>query len=306
MSWASVHRWREHLRGLTPSVPHLSTENARFCLDSALDAWDSVPGLLDRRAPEHTVIVCASTVFTGPLEWCAVLLARGGRVTLKAPRGLGAWFAQLPMPGLALEVSADRSSVFDADRVVAMGSDATISSIRSVLPNPSVLLGFGHRFSVAWWKDPDHAEDLALDLAMYDGRGCMSPVSVYSPLPDAGPRLADAMRRVARVLPLGTISGLEAARARERRARATVLGRVHDSVCELPLAGPSPGLCRTPVLHRCDRSAFLQAIAPHLDHLSSIGTDENLPVSTRQCALGQMQRPPLDRLHDGVDWVRAV
>lgn len=314
MSWAEVDRWRAAVRALSPrdlDVPDLSGPVARFALDAALDALDDVPRHLDRRAPAHTAVVCASTVFTAPLEWAAVLLARGGAVTLKSPRGLERWFdAVADATRLPLAATTDRAVLRRADRVVAMGSDATLAALRAELA-PGVLLGFGHRFSVAWWTDPAQADALALDLALFDGRGCMSPVAVFSPIPDAGVRLAAALDRVEARLPRGAVRPAEAARIRERVALARVLGAARigsaSAVLELPIDRFEPtGLPRVVPVHACDRAGFVSAIRHVAHELSTIGTDETVGLGVRESPLGWMQRPPLDRLHDGVDWLRVV
>lgn len=310
MSLERVLTWRQALRTLTPDLPDLSPAGARFALDAALDAWDDLPRHVDRPVPAHTVVVPASTVFTAPLEWAAVLLARGGKVTIKAPRALEAWFAQVARStDLPLVSTVDRAVLMSADRVVLMGSDATLAGLQTGLGER--LLGFGHRFSVAWWEDPAHAEDLALDLALYDGRGCMSPVAVFSPIPDAAARLADAMAALEVRLPRGRLTPAEGASVRERTALARVLGRATVgpawAVLELPVERFTPaGLPRVATVHTASFPAFLAAIEPFAPSLSVLGTDRPTGLTVRECALGRMQLPPLDRLHDGVDWLRAI
>lgn len=315
MSLERVERWRSSLRAIRPELPDLSEAGARFALDAALDALDDLPRHLDRPAPAHTVLVAASTVFTAPLEWAAVLLARGGAVTLKAPRALEPWFAQVAAAGqeagLPLSSTLDRGVIPTADRVVAMGSDATLDALRAALPDPSRLLGFGHRWSVAFWSDPTHAEALALDLALYDGRGCMSPLAVFSPLPDAGGRLADALASVSARLPRGSLSAGEHARVRERIALARVLGRswvgAYGAVCELPADRFVPdGLPRCVVVHPASHAEALERIRAHVPRLAVLGTDRPFGLDAREVSLGAMQRPPLDRLHDGVPWLEVV
>ncbi|MCA9571913.1 MAG: hypothetical protein KC656_28945, partial [Myxococcales bacterium] len=204
--WPDVEAWLAGLDAHLPLVPDLSPEGARMALDLARMALREVPEHLDRPAPAHTVFVASSTVFTVALEWCAVLLARGGRVTLKVPRGLEPWYAAITRDtGLPLEATTDRRVLATADRVVLMGSDATVEAVRAALPDPSRLLAFGSRHSLAWWTDPTHAVDLALDRVLYDGRGCMAPTGIFSPIPDAAERLAEALERARAVVPLGTV-----------------------------------------------------------------------------------------------------
>lgn len=299
--------WIPALRDVEPAVTHLSRAGARHALDAALDGLADVERHLDRPAPEHTVFVAARTVFTAPLEWIAVLTGRGGRVTVKSPEPLLPWFRQLESLVDGLSVTADRAVVDTADRVVAMGSDATIAALREQVGDR--LLGFGARYSVAWWSDPARAHDLAWDLILHDGRGCMSPTAIFSPLPDAASLLHQALTELA--VPRGPLAPIEAARIRERVALARVLGEAHlgtdHAVIGLPAShAAATGFPRLAVIHPASSPQELLDRLPS-QRLSVIGTDSPLPHTPHRTAeLGTMQKPPLDRLHDGVDWLRAV
>lgn len=304
--WDAVEEWLAGLDAHLHLVPDLSSAGARAALAVARAEALQARHVLDRSAPAHTVFVASSTVFTVALEWAAVLLGRGGRVTLKAPRGLQAWYAAMadstPLP---LEATTDRAVLASADRIVLMGSDDTVAAVHASLPHPERLLAFGSRHSVAWWTDPDSASRLALDLVLYDGRGCMSPTAVYSPLPDAAELLDDAIRRVRFALPLGTVHPAEAAWIRERSALAKVLGRVVGRVLELPAeharARATPGVA---VLHPV---ATLDEVPLPSMGISVLGTDADVaPSGIRTVPLGRMQRPTLQRLHDGVPWLDVV
>ncbi|MCB9676621.1 MAG: hypothetical protein H6737_16005 [Alphaproteobacteria bacterium] len=310
--WHLVDAWRARLRALQPEVG-LSPEGARYALSTALDAWDDLPRHMRRKHPGHTVLVCASTVFTAPLEWAAVVLVRGGRVTLKAPRARAGWFAEVAAcTDLPILSTTDRDVLEDADCIVAMGSDATLDAIRANLHPGQRLLAFGHRFSAAYWSDPANADAVALDLALYDGRGCMSPVAIFSPIPDATALLADAMQRMEARLPRGDVAPIEGAAIRARTALARVVGSAVAgpgwAVHGLPAERfPEAGLPRAAVVHASDFEGFLRAVQPHAPRLSTLGSDVPLAVpGVRCCALGEMQKPPLDRIHDGVDWLRVL
>ncbi len=319
-TWEAVDAWRRRLREQVPDVG-LSPANARLGLQTALDALDGLPPHLDAPAPRHTVFVAASTVFTAPLEWLALLLGRGGRVTIKAPKLLAEWFEQVSAcartEGLPLSSSTDRDVLTRPDdtgalpdAIVAMGSNATLKAIREALADHQHLVGFGERFSVAFWSDPARADALALDLALYDGRGCMSPVAIFSPIPDALDLLADAMQRAEDRWPCGALAPGEAARIRSRQALAQVVGSHRSgtgwAVHQLPVDrfDPAAALPRVAVLHEADQDAFLRVVQPSFSRLSTVGSDAPLAIpDVRVCALGAMQRPPIDRLHDGVNWL---
>jgi hypothetical protein len=319
----AVQRWRDALMRRDPADfdTGLSPAGARLAWSNALSPWtdaaladiDALPGAPYRRA----ALITARGAFTAPLEWCAVLLLRGTEVVWKVTDGgdgVAAAAAEAARAlGLPLTTSRSRAVVGEADLVVAMGSDATIDRLRATLPPATHLLGFGHRFSVAWWTQLDQADALAADLAAYDTRGCLSPAAIFTPLPltDAGPRLAEALACAEATWPRGAPSAIEAAHARTRRTVARAVGQTWEgdgwAVWGFPLALLEPVTPRrTASLYPAARlEDALTALTPWRPWLSSIGTDVAHPPldPLRVCALGTLQRPPLDRLHDGLRWI---
>ena len=85
MRIADVKAWRDHLLALPVPSSHLSPAGAEEVWLGALAALsnEALDAIDDGPAYKTAVLVCARTVLTAPLEWCAVLLARGTRVTLK-------------------------------------------------------------------------------------------------------------------------------------------------------------------------------------------------------------------------------
>ena len=304
--WEAVADWLDGLESHLGHVPLLSPAGARLGLESALQSIRiDAPEHLDGPVAAHTVFVASSTVFTVALEWVALLLARGGRVTVKVPRGLEAWYQAIANTELPLAVSTDRDVLQEADRVVLMGSDETVAAVQAALPHPERLLAFGSRHSLAWWTDPEQAAQVALDHVLYDGRGCMAPTGVFTALPDGADRLAAALQVLREGVPLGSLHDAEHAWARERRALARVVGReLGPYVLELPagLWTPRaiPGVAQ---VYRADR---LEDLPLEVDRISVLGTDREQVPGVRCEPLGRMQRPPLDRLHDGVRWVDAL
>lgn len=328
MSLIAVGAWRDRLRSVdaAAAAPHLSPEGAAHALTVALDALGddalaaaaAVPG-----APFRTAtLVCARTVFTAPLEWCAVLLSRGTAVRCKLPAGvpgLGPVLAEhAAVLGLPLVVTEQRGAVQGAELVVAMGADATVADIGTQLAPDTRFLGFGNRYSVAWVRRVESLTALAEDAALHDGAGCMSPVAVFTDLPTPvvlgalGAAMADAQRR----WPRGPVSAADAARTRTRRALARVVGAVAEgdgwSVHALPVEHFLPAsLPRSLVVHQVVDVEQLRG--PLTGPLSTVGTDDPTGLATvldaasvRVCAPGEMQRPPLLRRHDGVDWIRET
>ena len=180
-------------------------------------------------------------VFTAALDWLAVYLYRGAKVTVKAPRSLSKYFEAIASSArdcaLPLEVSYDRMDSIDADLVIVMGADETIEQL-SGYSGISQFAGFGRRFSVAWidaaaLNDASIVSKLALDIALYDGRGCMSPSAYFSDSEECVDVLKSAMDIAQRTLPLGEISIEERHFSRMRRLLAKARGeRVHELCCD--------------------------------------------------------------------------
>lgn len=325
---AAVRAWRDALRTVDPTaaMPFLSPEGARAGWSAAWEALDDASlaeAIAGEGAPYATAtVVAAGAVPTAVIEWVAVLLARGTAVLVKHPAGepgiTGFLVDAARRHGLPLAATDDRRAI-DAELVVAMGSDETIAAIGASLPASSRFLGHGHRFSIAWvtgdWPG------LAEDLALYDGRGCLSPVIAFTPVgvDQAVPALASAMRTAQARWPVGTIDPVEGAAIRAREALARVVGRVERgdgwSICVLPADRVVPQALPRSVALVCgvDPSAAAAIVAPWGRWLSLLGTDDDAIAEafvragvTRVAALGRMQRPPLIRTHDGEEWLRQV
>lgn len=318
---ALVAGWAERLRSVDAARldTGLSPEGAREALTAALDALSdealAEAEALGLRPYPEAVVIPASTVFTAALEWCAALLLRGGRVAVRPPRAraglLHAMVEEARHLGLPLRLAAD-ADVERADLVVAMGRDETLAAIRRRVRPGARFVGHGSAWSLAWATRDLRA--LASDLALHDGRGCLSPALVLSPLPDAAEQLAEALRVAQQRWPVGAVDPAEAAAIRGRRALARVLGRAIDvdggAVHVLPPERAVPAsLPRAPVLVPVRDLDEALAVARRWPGLQAAGTDDPSSdaawraLGARVCALGHMQRPPLLRRHGGVDWV---
>lgn len=324
----------------------LSPEGRDEALRLALDALDPSSLAIAWGMPGHPFLratfVAARTVVTAPLEWLAVLLGRGTRVVLKHPRGepgLARWYAaHAHAVELPLEVTDDDATLRMSDLVIAMGGDETIRALDERLPEVVRFLGFGHRVSVAWLgRDVPVSEPwpeaLVDDLVRHDSRGCMTPVAVFTdrPIPELSRRLADALVAAQRRIPRGTCAPAELAALRARDQLAHVLGLQPDTVPvpevhtpwrvhvippdhAMPIALPR-ALQLVPV-RSCEEAADWTASwnvplstfghTPLRDpHGTQVGRFLALGAS-RACLVGEMQAPPLLRVHDGVDLVQAT
>lgn len=339
MRWTEVAIWRDRLReaDLSSVRTRLSPEGLQAAHDAALDALTdealagvaALPGAPYRRA----VVVTAGTVHSAAIEWIACLLGRGSEVIWKHPEGFpGLSRLVVDAAGdLPLACTPSRSVVSKGDLVIAMGGDAAVHAIRQAAHPSAIVHPHGHAWSCAWITGRGLAPDprvpegftdawgrLAADAAMHDGRGCLSPVVAFTPLPleHAVEALAEAMERAEARWPIGAILGEEAQMIRARRAMARVVGHKRGgtgwSVHGLTLDHVVPtGLPRSMMLvHAPDVAAAAACAAQWGRQLSTVGTDDPSSANhwfsagaTRVCPIGRMQRPPLDRVHDGVRWV---
>ena len=345
MSWEKTRQWLERIREIGIPSHHLerlslSPSGAEEALLAALDAI--TPNELERIASrpsnpyKRVTMVAASTVLTAPLEWLVVLLGSGSEVVLKRPeQGLFPWIEWVDAAqGLPLYLTTDKSSISRADLVIAMGGDDTIRNIQSSLEPEATFIGLGHRFSFAWITgaalptDPRIPSEfstswqrVAADAALHDGRGCFSPTIIFTPLPldTALHELAKAMEQAERKWPVGQRFEAEGGQMRARSCLAQVVGQsiIGDgfSLYGLPKSHVSPhGLPRSLTVTSVNAIEDVVAcLLPYRHALSTVGTDDpnttsvwhNLGAS-RVCPLGRMQRPQLERIHDGLDWVRVV
>jgi len=197
-----------------------------------------------------------------------------------------------------------------ADVVVVTGSDATLAAVRGRLGN---LVAHGPRTSVAAIARPTaaDADAVALDVALHDQRGCLSPSAVYV-VGDArafARTLAAALARLAERLPPGASTVEERAavasivREAEWEPGMDVLAGPWGSVIDDPAPAfrPGPGR-RTVRVHPLPDPAMLAALLP-ADRVECVGVagvdprDMASPLRARGvsriCPVGRMQRPSL-------------
>ena len=219
--------------------------------------------------------------------------------------------------------------------VVAFGSDETMAAVGARLGPTQRFVRHGHRLSLAvlgeearGGKDlADAAAALALDVALWDQQGCLSPVAVYvlgvERVPDElVEALAAGFAEAARRWPRGRVLSDATARfAVERdtaqlRAAAgadvrVVAGRGFVLVAEPDAAFRGSPLQRFVRVHPAPSAErLLEAVAPLGPHLAAVGVAGLGPLAgrlepelaalgaSRICPLGALQAPPLDWAHD--------
>jgi hypothetical protein len=238
-----------------------------------------------------------------------------------------------------------------SELVVVTGSNEAIAAIKSRLLNSegTRLATYGHRISLgligreALADLPAIADPAALDVALYDQQGCLSPHLFY--VESGGihtPRefaraLGDSLSRLERRLPRGTVSTRTAAALHHFRSLYemrqadgqpiaiygsetgnlwTVVYENDPSFLPSPLhrtvrVKPIDDLSRVPPL-LSDWRAYLQTagVAVRPDRLEGLANELSAAGVNRICPIGRMQDPATGWHADGrpaiAEWVRWV
>ena len=298
--------------------------------------------------PSLASVVLAGNVFTASIRPIFVLLALGVPIVCKAsshddvfPRllaealnqidaGVGGALGVCAFPGGTIPLE---EALFEhADVVVVYGSDETVGALRARVKPTTRLVEHGHGVSVAFVGGAAlsgtaaaaaASKRLALDVAAYDQRGCLSPHVAFVQRGGAiGPdEFAESVHRelsaLGETLPRGPLPVDIAAAQMQWRGTMAVLGRLHEgrahAVARLE-AGPlraGPGWRNLLLLDSDGPEDVARQVAPLGVHLKSIGVagdDGDFqrladalapPFSPRLCSLGSMQMPGIESLADG-------
>lgn len=260
---------------------------------------------------------------------------------------LGASVAACYWPGGAR--GCEDVALAAADLVVASGDDATISDLAGRARSRFIGHGHRVSFAVVTREvvadgtcAQRAAEQLAEDVALWDQRGCLSPQLCFvEGTIDAacrfGELLASALRPLAQRLPPARLSEAERLAVRRFRDEAEWRGLGGERTALFALEGegdgtvvvePAPVFRPTPLCRSlrvqpvADLSVLSGALAPVRAVLEGAGLaapPRRRPEMAewlaargvhRVCALGAMQRPPLDWQQGGRprvgDWVMEL
>lgn len=314
----------EALRGMDPTAwdTGLSAEGAQRAWQESIDALDrgqhELPEIPQCQNPGRLWIWCAANVFTAPLPWLVLAKMAQIPVVLKAPSARPdsvAALAKVFGAGLVTSSAEGLQRLGSQDRVLGFGGDAAMGELASALPKSVRRSLHGHRvsFAVIHHPTPEIARGLALDAALYDGQGCMSPAAVFC-LNDAerlARNLSTELARLSKTMPRGPFPAHLGPLWRERTGLGRILGTLHDgadwAVPILPAArAQALVLPRMLPVHPIGDVSELAPLAEL--PLSTLGTDGpplDLPF-TRVTKPGAMQRPALATVHEGVDLVRRL
>lgn len=358
---------RLRLEAELPEAAGFSPEVVRAGLDLALESWDAgalrrlveaelgLPGASLVGGHDVTAVVLGGALPTptllsliAPLALRSPVLAKTAQHDPVTARAFArALHAADPDLAAALEVvsfpgddAARMRALTAADCVVATGSDETIAALASAVLPPRRFVGYGHRVSIAV-LGPEAirgpalaaaARGLALDVALWDQLGCLSPVSIFvlGDAREAAETIAAELEAIAERLPRGRMSrGARTAFANaqaEAQMRAdsgrSVIVRCGASsvvVCEAdaePRPAPLHRFLRVhPIAGDAALREALRPLAPYLAGVALAGFGADGPAAcaalaamgaSRICAPGRLQAPPLDWHHDGQSVLRPL
>jgi len=325
-----------------PEVVEVALEGVLRDADEQLVAWQAP-------ASELTVLAILPGNILGPTiatAYCAA--AAGANLMLKSSSRelhladiLAAQFEQLGPP-VAGTMRPMRWSGGDADfeakvfplaqRIIVFGDDTTIGDVKRRAPEGTGVKGYGSAFSIGFVPTGTDvtaaSQAAALDVALFDQRGCLSPQTIYVEGSDAqailfAHALGISLGKLGRSLPRAPAGEAERAAVAEfiRRLQVRALppathalgtmfvGPDKGGVAEFVVGAETfssptcPGFGRLVIVKPC-RDATQAAVAaktlgPRLDSVGVAGhvTPSLQRVFTqanalRVCSLGEMQRPP--------------
>jgi hypothetical protein len=228
--------------------------------------------------------------------------------------------------------AARRTLLFSrADVVSVYGSDTTLTTLRTGLAATTAFLAHGHGLGLAYVglraltsrdRARAAARGLALDTAAYDQRGCLSPHAAYverggtvSP-EDFAQLVSDELALLRESLPRGPLPLSVASTQLSWRGVGAMRGSLLEgdghAVC-FEADGPlriGPGYRNLQILGCAGLAALRDQLVPLGVHLKCLGVAGIAPASVaaalpaqvapRICALGEMQKPAVDALADGL------
>jgi hypothetical protein len=202
--------------------------------------------------------------------------------------------------------------------VAAYGSDETIRALRLRLGAGVRFLPHGHGLGLAFVEGDGTDDEVAAfadDVTAYDQRGCLSPHALLLTGDARGfaARLQKALAAASFRRPRGSLPiDVGAAQVQWRgvaQARGELFEGLDFSIAVERATRPrlSPGYRNVSIVGVEDRDAFIALAGSFGAHLKAVGVGGMRPSELslrlgcvpRICALGQMQRPPLEAAWEG-------
>ncbi len=301
-----------------PASTGLSAEGVELALEHSLELDPSPAELsaLCQSVPNTAAahVLLSANVFVAAHRAIALGLAASPRVEVRASRREPHMARLLAegAPGL-FRLSAELAPN-PGDQLFAYGSDETLRELARTLPDGVVLhahgAGFGLAIAEHGRSDPGRvANKLALDIALFDQRGCLSPralLVVGGPAAPYARALARALAELESNVPRGRLDADELSAASRFRdamlfaGEVAVAGQGHVSFAAGGALVIAPVGRNCHVLSCTDPMPLLE---PHTALLTSLGLDVGAALESRLRAslpgarlgpLGRMQAPPFD------------
>jgi hypothetical protein len=317
-----VYERREQLSAVISESTGLSTEGVELGFGYLeRSASDANLAALVGAAPEasHVHVILSANVFVAPLRALALAMATAPKVTVR-PSARDPWLTRAIVGELdsrSVQMLDERNvASLDADSLHVYGRDATIDAVRTQARSGVQIVSHGAGLGVV--VITRHAEidaaaaHVAIDIAAFDQRGCLSPrLVVVEGSFERATQVAEAMHRelglVAGRVPRGRLDPEERAEARRWVDTISFAGRTwvgpehavglgpEGEPPTLPPAGRHVQIARAPSLE-----LVRTLLDPTARFIVAVGTDDPervrpvVPTHARLSPLGHMQRPPLD------------
>lgn len=297
----------------------LSAPNVDWALKHSLELYPTTTELerLVASVPESPTahVLLSANVFTMPLRAIALGLASSPSVRVRPSRRARA-FAELlhrASPEAFTLVEALMPRV--GDHLWAFGGDDTMVALAQSLVPGVTLHAHGDGYGVIALETPellsdDDYDSMALDIAAFDQRGCLSPRVVAVQAREAeihrvATRLNSALARMQERIPCGRLTESEQSARVAHRELFKFLGVALDgphglvthAFEDIPWTIAPSGR----VIHIHRSSCLLETLAAVEPMLTTVGTRgallEELPKHLRHARItriGTMQTPPLD------------
>ncbi len=267
----------------------------------------------------HVHVILSANVFVAPLRALALAIATAPKVTVR-PSARDPWLTRAlvgELEGRCVEIIDERSvASLDADTFHVYGRDFTIAAVRAEARSGTTIRGHGAGLGVALLTRAAQADaaaaSIAIDVAAFDQRGCLSPrlVVVEGTFAQAT-RLAESLHRelgaMARRVPRGRLDAEERAEARRWTDTISFAGRTWAGPGHVVGLGPEGEPPPLPPAGRHVQIAQVSSLEhartllePVARFVVAVGSDDLdrarsvVPTHARLSPLGSMQRPPLD------------
>lgn len=270
---------------------------------------------------QRVAVVLAASVATAPLRAVVLPWLAGAASVAVRPSRRQPSLARHVIEVLGVEAVREVDAIPEGvDHVIAYGSDESLVAVRDSLRAGVTFAGYGHGFGVAWvsLREADGiagvASAVAMDVALYDQHGCLSPQTVFV-MGDArrfAEALHDALAVIERELPRGRLEAADGARVMQWQGQMAVRaswfrrGATHSValVDDAELVG-SPGDRNITVARVNDPEALTCALESHAKYVTVVGVHDvggfaRWPegMNARVVLVGAMQDPPLDGPED--------